>query len=86
MGHSFGRPIQRARYPRIPGNDDDRIDTHTNTIRTTHGSIPTTCSQRTGSGGLQLLLRYPDEPVGNRTGLEPGIDLRGDGGYVYGEG
>jgi hypothetical protein len=51
-------------------------------LEQTHGTIPTTCAQRTGSGGQQLLLRYPDVPVGNRAGLEPGIDVRGDGGYV----
>jgi hypothetical protein len=47
-----------------------------------HGPLPPTCEQRTGSGGRQLLFAHPGGQVGNRTALEPGIDVRGDGGYV----
>jgi hypothetical protein len=47
-----------------------------------HGSLPATCEQRTGSGGRQLLLTHPGPPVGNRAGVVPGIDVRGDGGYI----
>lgn len=47
-----------------------------------HGRLPATCQQRTGSGGRQLLFTHPGRTVANRTGLEPGIDIRGDGGYI----
>jgi hypothetical protein len=47
-----------------------------------HRALPSTCKQRTGSGGRQLLFAHPGGTVGNRTGLVPGIDVRGDGGYI----
>jgi len=51
-------------------------------IEATLGPLPVTCEQRTGSGGRQLLFAHPAEPVGNRARLLPGIDVRGDGGYI----
>lgn len=47
-----------------------------------HGPLPTTCEQRTGSGGRQLLFVHPDVEIGNRASVVPGVDVRGDGGYV----
>jgi hypothetical protein len=47
-----------------------------------HALLPATCEQRTGSGGRQLLFAHPGHPVGNRARLLPGIDVRGDGGYI----
>lgn len=47
-----------------------------------HGQLPVTTEQRTGSGGRQLFFVQPDPPVGNRAGVVPGIDVRGEGGYV----
>ena len=51
--------------------------------------LPETSSVRTGSGGLHLYYAALGFPIGNTAGrlpgvgLElPGIDLRGDGGYV----
>lgn len=38
--------------------------------------------QRTGSGGYHLLYRHPDKTLKNRVGLRPGLDIRGDGGYI----
>lgn len=44
---------------------------------------PTNLIVRTGSGGAHCYYRYPEGlSVGNAVDLEPGIDLRGDGGYV----
>jgi uracil-DNA glycosylase family 4 len=39
---------------------------------------------RTGGGGLHLYFKYPDtaSKVPNRIGIWPGIDIRGDGGFV----
>jgi hypothetical protein len=51
--------------------------------------LPQTLAVRTGSGGLHLYYAAPDFALGNAAGrlprvsLElPGVDLRGDGGYV----
>lgn len=45
--------------------------------------IPTTAAVRTGSGGLHLYFKYPQTKViGNRTNILPGVDCRGEGGYV----
>lgn len=38
---------------------------------------------RTGGGGLHAYYRHPGGVVGNRAGIEPGVDFRGDGGFVY---
>lgn len=44
--------------------------------------IDTACA-RTGGGGLHLLYRMPDPPLGNSQGrLGPAIDTRGGGGQV----
>lgn len=46
------------------------------------GELPPSPLVRTGSGGLHLYFAHPGEKVGNRAGLLPGVDVRGDGGYV----
>jgi hypothetical protein len=48
-----------------------------------HSALPRTATVRTGSGGLHLYFRHPGGVVPNSSGkLGPGIDVRGDGGYV----
>ena len=47
-----------------------------------HGRLPETVEAITGGGGRHLYFRHPGRPCPNRVGLAPGIDLRGDGGYV----
>jgi hypothetical protein len=47
-----------------------------------HGDFPSTPRATTGSGGQHILLRHPGGTIGNRTNLLPGIDIRGDGGYI----
>jgi hypothetical protein len=47
-----------------------------------HGRFPDTWKDITGSGGSHYYFRYPSFPVGNKVGLLPGIDIRGDGGQV----
>lgn len=47
-----------------------------------HEPLPLTCAQRTGSGGQQLLFAHSGHAVRNRTALRPGLDVRGDGGYI----
>jgi Bifunctional DNA primase/polymerase, N-terminal/Primase C terminal 1 (PriCT-1) len=46
------------------------------------GVMPPTVEAATGSGGRHLYFAHPGAPVHNRAGLAPGIDLRGDGGYI----
>jgi hypothetical protein len=47
-----------------------------------HGALPRTVEAVTGSGGRHLYFAHPGGMVHNRAGIEPGIDLRGDGGCV----
>ena len=47
-----------------------------------HGPLPATVQQRTGGGGRHYLFQHPGTPVRNRAGFRPGLDVRGDGGYI----
>ena len=47
-----------------------------------HGVLPPTVEALTGGGGRHLYFSHPGAACPNRVGLWPGLDLRGDGGYV----
>lgn len=47
-----------------------------------HGALPKTWTSRTGGGGFHFFFRHPGHEVTNKTNLLPGIDIRGDGGFV----
>ncbi len=49
-----------------------------------HGQLPATRTHSTGSGGMHYLYRYPaDAEIRNSAGkLAPGLDVRGEGGYI----
>lgn len=47
-----------------------------------HGALPVTLTNATPSGGWHLIMRHPGGRIGNRTGMRPGLDVRGDGGYI----
>jgi hypothetical protein len=47
-----------------------------------HGRLPITVECRTGGGGRHLYFTHPGVLIRNRVGLAPGVDVRGDGGYV----
>ena len=47
-----------------------------------HGDLPRTPQVATGGGGAHIYFRHPGEPIANRAGIAPGVDLRGDGGLV----
>lgn len=47
-----------------------------------HGPLPETPEQLTGSGGSHYLFAHPGGKVGNRVRFAPGLDTRGDGGYI----
>jgi hypothetical protein len=53
-----------------------------NHIESLYGRLPKTLECRTGGGGRHLYFSHSGGLVRNRVGLLPGIDLRGDGGYV----
>jgi len=44
--------------------------------------IPVTVECRSGGGGRHLYFAHPSVLVRNKVGLAPGVDLRGDAGYV----
>lgn len=64
-----------------PPHGGDRTLRH---LTDRHGALPADVTVRTGSGGLHLYLAHPGIRIGNDNGrrLGPGIDVRGDGGYV----
>lgn len=47
-----------------------------------HGELPHTVEAITWSGGRHIFFKYPEKGIGCKTGIRPGIDIRGDGGYV----
>jgi hypothetical protein len=47
-----------------------------------HGKLPTTWEARTPRQGRHLYFDSPDLEVKTRTGIRPGLDIKGDGGYV----
>jgi putative DNA primase/helicase len=48
-----------------------------------HGPLPPTWRFLTGGGGEHMLFRHPGGSVKNSAGkVGPGIDVRGDGGYI----
>ncbi len=53
-------------------------------LETELGALPDTLEQKTGSGvGRQLFFRWPaTREVRNKQNLRPGVDIRGDGGYI----
>ena len=51
-------------------------------LESEHGLLPSTVEALTGGGGRHLYFAHPGGRVGNRVGLFPGLDLRGDGGCV----
>lgn len=47
-----------------------------------HGELPATVEALTGGGGRHLVFKHPGSTVRNRSNMRPGIDVRGDGGYI----
>lgn len=54
-------------------------------VQAEHGRLPDTLTANTASGGQHLYFRHV-EGVRNRGALGPGVDVRGDGGYVIAPG
>ncbi len=52
-------------------------------LQDAHGPLPRTLATATGGGGSHSYYRHPGGRVANNAGkIAPGIDLRGDGGFV----
>jgi len=48
-----------------------------------HGAMPMTPTVRSGGGGTHWYFRYPPgRVIKSRAGVAPGVDVRGDAGYV----
>lgn len=47
-----------------------------------HSELPQSLRVKTGGNGLHIYFKAPIELLKNRTALLPGIDFRGEGGYV----
>ena len=46
-------------------------------------ALPATLTQRTAGGGIHMLFRMPEgKAIGNATAILPGVDVRGNGGYI----
>lgn len=45
-------------------------------------TLPPASTVATGGGGLHLYFAHPGQEIRNKAGLQPGLDIRGDGGYV----
>lgn len=63
--------------PRHGGDDSLAI------LEASFGKLPETPTVLTGGGGLHIYFRHPGTEIPNSAGrVGPGIDVRGDGGYV----
>jgi len=47
-----------------------------------HGPLPRTVQSITGGGGRHIYFVHPGGVVRNAVAIRPGLDIRGDGGYV----
>lgn len=47
-----------------------------------HGRLPDTLKVRTGGNGWHYYFKHPGIEIKNKANILPGLDLRGDGGYV----
>lgn len=51
-------------------------------LEASEGPLPETVESVTGGGGRHVLFRYPPGGLRSRAGIRPGLDVRGDGGYI----
>lgn len=47
-----------------------------------HGTLPPTLVARTGGGGRHILFAHPGMKVSAGVKLGPGLDIKGEGGYI----
>lgn len=51
-------------------------------LERSHARLPPTLEAVTGSNGRYLYLAHPGRPLAEKTAIESGVDLLGDGGYA----
>ena len=51
-------------------------------IQREHGTLPRTLKVQTGGKGFHFYFRHPGSQIRNRANILPGLDFRGDGGYI----
>lgn len=51
-------------------------------LQAIRGTLPQTTVSQTGGGGDHWLFKQPDVRIGNKVGILPGLDIRGDGGFI----
>lgn len=68
----------------VDTHDADGVETWTK-LEAKYGAINTRIA-RTGGNGFHHLFTHPGVRIGNRTAVLPGIDVRGDGGYIVAPG
>lgn len=51
-------------------------------LESKYEKLPSTWISHTGGGGRHFFFKHPGYQVKNRVGFKPGLDIRGDGGYV----
>ena len=51
-----------------------------------NGELPPTWTVETGGGGAHYYFKWPGQRIRNGADVLPGVDLRGDGGYVIAAG
>ena len=47
-----------------------------------HGEWPATIEEVTGGGGAHIFFRHPGGKITSRDNVRPGLDVKGDGGYI----
>lgn len=52
------------------------------TLEEKYGALPDTPQCLSGGGGVHYYFKYPNFRVQNLVGIESGIDIRGDGGFI----
>ena len=62
--------------------DGDKGAASLRALELQHGALPETVVSLTGRGGRHHGFRHPGGWVPNAVGRWPGIDIRGDGGYI----
>lgn len=53
-----------------------------NELESRYGKLPKTLTVKTGGDGMHFYFRHPGVSVTNRVNVLPGLDFRGDGGYI----
>lgn len=62
--------------------DGDEGEDSLRTLLKKHGKLPDTAESITGGGGRHILFQHPGTDIRNVVRLAPGLDIRGDGGYI----